>query len=48
MEDGQLKLSSVISDIHGVSGPDMLEAIAPCLRQAEQLDEIDGVPWTGI
>jgi len=28
LEDGHLKLSSVISDIHGVSGRDMLEAIA--------------------
>jgi hypothetical protein len=28
LEDGHLKLSSVISDIHGVSGRDMLDAIA--------------------
>src|SRR5260370_17255265 len=28
LEDGHLKLSSVISDIHGVSGRDMLGAIA--------------------
>jgi transposase len=28
LEDGHLKLSSVISDIHGVSGRDMLSAIA--------------------
>jgi len=28
LEDGHLKLSSVISDIHGVSGRDMLDALA--------------------
>src|SRR6266704_2261278 len=38
LEDGHLKLSSVISDIHGVSGRDMLNALA-----AGQLDEVDGI-----
>jgi len=37
LEDGHLKLSSVISDIHGVSGRDMLDAITAGQR--------DPRPW---
>ena len=35
LEDGHLKLSSVISDIHGVSGRDMLNAIAAGQRDPQ-------------
>ena len=37
LEDGHLKLSSVISDIHGVSGRDMLDAIAAGHRDPHAL-----------
>jgi transposase len=37
LEDGHLKLSSVISDIHGVSGRDMLDAIAAGQRDPHAL-----------
>ena len=37
LEDAHLKLSSVISDIHGVSGRDMLEAIAAGERNPKVL-----------
>ncbi|MFZ5850702.1 MAG: IS110 family transposase [Actinomycetota bacterium] len=37
LEDGHLKLSSVISDIHGVSGRDMLDAIAAGCRDPNVL-----------
>ncbi len=37
LEDGHLKLSSVISDIHGVSGRDMLNAIAAGQRDPRAL-----------
>ena len=37
LEDGHLKLSSVISDIHGVSGRDMLDALAAGQRDAHAL-----------
>jgi len=37
LEDGHLKLSSVISDIHGVSGRDMLDAIAAGQRDPRAL-----------
>src|SRR6478672_7948638 len=44
LEDGHLKLSSVISDIHGVSGRDRIETlIEPYLHQVAQLDEVDGI-----
>ena len=36
-EDGHLKLSSVISDIHGVSGRDMLDALAAGQRDPHAL-----------
>src|SRR5262249_53893683 len=37
LEDGHLKLSSVISNIHGVSGRDMLDAIAAGQRDPKAL-----------
>ena len=37
LEDGHLKLSSVISDIHGVSGRDMLDALAAGQRDPRAL-----------
>ena len=37
LEDGHLKLSSVISDIHGVSGRDMLDAITAGQRDPRAL-----------
>jgi transposase len=37
LEDGHLKLSSVISDIHGVSGRDMLNALAAGQRDPHAL-----------
>jgi transposase len=40
LEDGHLKLSSVISDIHGVSGRDMLEAIAAGQRDPKTLAQL--------
>ena len=40
LEDGHLKLSSVISDIHGVSGRDMLEAIAAGQRDPKALAQL--------
>jgi transposase len=40
LEDGHLKLSSVISDIHGVSGRDMLDAIAAGQRGARTLAQL--------
>lgn len=40
LEDGHLKLSSVISDIHGVSGRDMLNAIAAGQRDAKALAQL--------
>jgi len=40
LEDGHLKLSSVISDIHGVSGRDMLRAIAAGERNPEVLAQL--------
>jgi len=44
LEDGHLKLSSVISDIHGVSGRDMLGAIAAGQRSPKMLaDKARGV-----
>jgi transposase len=44
LEDGHLKLSSVISDIHGVSGRDMLRAIAGGERDPKVLaDKARGV-----
>jgi transposase len=44
LEDGHLKLSSVISDIHGVSGRDMLRAIAAGERNPKVLaDKARGV-----
>src|ERR1700730_5881351 len=44
LEDGHLKLSSVISDIHGVSGRDMLGAIAAGERNPKVLaDKARGV-----
>jgi transposase len=44
LEDGHLKLSSVISDIHGVSGRDMLNAIAAGERDPRILaDKARGV-----
>src|SRR5712691_5816487 len=39
-EDGHLKLSSVISGIHGVSGRDMLDAIAAGQRDPRALAEL--------
>jgi transposase len=40
LEDGHLKLSSVISDIHGVSGRDMLDAIAAGQRNPAALAQL--------
>lgn len=40
LEDGHLKLSSVISDIHGVSGRDMLRAIAAGERDPKVLADM--------
>src|SRR5690348_1976060 len=40
LEDGHLKLSSVISDIHGASGRDMLEAIAAGQRDPKALAQL--------
>lgn len=40
LEDGHLKLSSVISDIHGVSGRDMLDAIAAGQRDPGALAQL--------
>jgi transposase len=40
LEDGHLKLSSVISDIHGVSGRDMLNAIAAGQRDPGTLAQL--------
>ena len=40
LEDGHLKLSSVISDIHGVSGRDMLQAIAAGQRDPKTLAQL--------
>ena len=40
LEDGHLKLSSVISDIHGVSGQDMLNAIAAGQRDPRALAQL--------
>jgi transposase len=40
LEDGHLKLSSVISDIHGVSGRDMLTAIAAGQRDPRALAQL--------
>src|SRR5215813_11518341 len=40
LEDGHLKLSSVISDIHGASGRDMLDAIAAGQRDPKVLAQL--------
>ena len=40
LEDGHLKLSSVISDIHGVSGRDMLDALAAGQRDPKTLAQL--------
>jgi hypothetical protein len=40
LEDAHLKLSSVISDVHGVSGRDMLRAIAAGERDPRALAEM--------
>src|SRR5258707_381345 len=40
LEDGHLKLSSVISDIHGLSGRDMLEAITAGQRDPRALAQL--------
>jgi transposase len=40
LEDGHLKLSSVISDIHGVSGRDMLNALAAGQRDPGALAQL--------
>src|SRR5258707_1300107 len=40
MEDGHLKLSSIISDIHGVSGREMLNAIAAGQRDPRVLAQL--------
>jgi len=40
LEDGHLKLSSVISDIHGASGRDMLAAIAAGQRDPKALAQL--------
>ena len=40
LEDGHLKLSSVISDIHGVSGRDMLNALAAGQRDPRALAQL--------
>src|SRR5450755_2887952 len=40
LEDGHLKLSSVISDIHGASGRDMLNGLAAGQRDAQALAQL--------
>jgi transposase len=40
LEDGHLKLSSVISDIHGASGRDMLDALVAGERDARALAQL--------
>jgi transposase len=40
LEDGHLKLSSVISDIHGVSGRDMLDGLAAGQRDPRALAQL--------
>src|SRR5271169_1306796 len=40
LEDGHLKLSAVISDIHGVSGRDMLNALAAGQRDPKALAQL--------
>ncbi len=40
LEDGHLKLSSVISDIHGVSGRDMLNALVAGQRDPKALAQL--------
>ncbi len=40
LEDGHLKLSSVISDIHGVSGRDMLDALTAGQRDPKALAQL--------
>src|SRR5216683_4821768 len=40
LEDGHLKLSSVISDIHGVSGRDMLDALVAGQRDPRALAQL--------
>jgi transposase len=40
LEDGHLKLSSVISDVHGVSGRDMLDALAAGRRDPKALAQL--------
>jgi transposase len=40
LEDGHLKLSSVISDIHGASGRDMLDALVAGQRDARTLAQL--------
>src|SRR5215469_186742 len=40
LEDGHLKLSSVISDIHGISGRDMLNALAAGQRDPKALAQL--------
>jgi transposase len=40
LEDGHLKLSSVISDIHGVSGRDMLDALIAGQRDPKALAQL--------
>ena len=40
LEDAHLKLSSVISDIHGVSGRDMLRAVAAGERNPRVLADM--------
>ena len=40
LEDAHLKLSSVISDIHGVSGRDMLRAVIAGERNPKVLAEL--------
>src|SRR6266550_869268 len=40
LEDGHLKLSSVISNIHGVSGQDMLDALAAGQRDPSALAQL--------
>jgi transposase len=40
LEDGHLKLSSIISDLHGVSGRDMLDALIAGQRDARALAQL--------
>jgi transposase len=40
LEDGHLKLSSIISDIHGMSGRDMLDALVAGQRDAKALAQL--------